>query len=1438
MNFNSGVRRPPTSVPGSRASMLSPSAPIFDAEAASRICAETLKYHPTDAEDDLAAQQAEQLPQTYATAKLVLRPLIPASGGLEPAYRITISSELHEKQMLHTADISYMYRQLAATRQYAGIPADPEADWAPDQVHARPAVGAAANPGPRRFAAPAPIGGAIPPLMLMPRNAYDMLPYDVAEPQLPRPLALPLPGGAGTGGGPLFLQQPAVPMVGASRQQPPHNPGPRRPQYGQRVLLQRLVPPSDGDVSYIEGLPYVNAYAAVERRGDDNGHTAERPHSHEQRHHRYAPYNPYGAFPDAVQRGPYVFHRAPPHGGPGRAAAAREDAERAALLSTSRGVAAAAELAAAMVRRDELYGRWTSGITMEAEGETEAGSESRGFERRDSAAVAFAAAGPPPAAAAAQSAGERSADRCGAGDLWNLEALADAACRAAELLEREEEEEGEKEGEESEEEEGEGEDETETGTLEAGCWSRGDGGISRRERGGGAAAEEPGRGGGRRQTSQPPPQQQQPRPRPAAVVVPADAAATGPGSPAGAAAAPAAAAAAAAPAAATGVSSAGLLPLTVFHVDRKCPKVLAPRSGRLGDTKHLVLPSEIAAALSRDVCFGARPICVTMLTPSNPAANLDGSATSHQQQHLQQQQQQQQEQQRPRQMDRCDMECQIGSGPGGFPALHVPCTAGVYGRPVRRFTLREDLVLELELGEQVVKPSRGGGGKRGAAAAEAEESADGGATANDAATDTAADVAPATDADGTAAIGSPREVCSSSPVSGKRKHGWPEAAEKGPGGDVRQPYCTPDGDKAPAGAGLAAGSTAIGTGGGSNVGSDAMGMAGDGAGAASPEGATTTTTTVPAPPAAAAGGGRRRGAAAALTLPIVVRRPTSGKPTAMRSCTGAVGSKKHLPLPNNIIKALPQPQRSGAAPVDVVVVYDIAAAASATAAPPEEERLSCYIGPTGSHGCTALQVPVSRQMNCRRLLHITLRVDLTIELGLGEVVEVTAAPPGRRRASAAATPTQASVDDGDDADDGDATEAGADGAASARQWGSGGGGDDSAAAAAAAPPPLKRRRSSSVSPRDSAAADAVAAAATARAVTAAPPPLALGTLPAAERTGSESSGSGDVAGGGGGLMNDANLRSGFEQFMALAMKMGYTMGRINPAMMVQQQQPPPLPPPPQQQQEAAAAAVQRRPHRDSATGSVATAARPQYPSSQLPPTYGMLQYAPQTAAGGLSAGFPAAEAAAPPAARRPAPGAPLPRGRPILDSYGRPAHLPYYCTAPPPSEDGGVSISGGGAAAAVSGGAAGSSALGERPEDVAAAAVLGRALSLLQQLPRAQLAAARASASASPEAAAVLGSFRSCLAGIFGLLSRAREAATADLAVQRDGAEALRADLLAAAPAMLNAAECLLEWYNLLAAAADERTAVSYATELASSAALVKAQLAHELAPLAVLVRA
>ena len=56
-----------------------------------------------------------------------------------------------------------------------------------------------------------------------------------------------------------------------------------------------------------------------------------------------------------------------------------------------------------------------------------------------------------------------------------------------------------------------------------------------------------------------------------------------------------------------------------------------------------------------------------------------------------------------------------------------------------------------------------------------------------------------------------------------------------------------------------------------------------------------------------------------------------------------------------------------------------------------EQRLCCRIGPTGSHGALALQVPVSARMHMRPLLHVGLRPDLTLELALGPQPQEAAA---------------------------------------------------------------------------------------------------------------------------------------------------------------------------------------------------------------------------------------------------------------------------------------------------------------------------------------------------------------------------------------------------------------------------------------------------------------
>ncbi|KAG2450936.1 hypothetical protein HYH02_004209 [Chlamydomonas schloesseri] len=114
------------------------------------------------------------------------------------------------------------------------------------------------------------------------------------------------------------------------------------------------------------------------------------------------------------------------------------------------------------------------------------------------------------------------------------------------------------------------------------------------------------------------------------------------------------------------------------------------------------------------------------------------------------------------------------------------------------------------------------------------------------------------------------------------------------------------------------------------------------------------------------------------------------KATVMRSCTGDIGRHKHLVLPWPLLWELSADQRHGSQPVRTAVVFHAspAPAAQQGAAPagrqrPHEQLLRCRIGPTGSHGALALQVPVSARMHMRPLLHVGLRHDLTVELALG-----------------------------------------------------------------------------------------------------------------------------------------------------------------------------------------------------------------------------------------------------------------------------------------------------------------------------------------------------------------------------------------------------------------------------------------------------------------------
>eukprot|EP00198_Chlamydomonas_reinhardtii_P005926 XP_001695262.1 predicted protein [Chlamydomonas reinhardtii] len=126
------------------------------------------------------------------------------------------------------------------------------------------------------------------------------------------------------------------------------------------------------------------------------------------------------------------------------------------------------------------------------------------------------------------------------------------------------------------------------------------------------------------------------------------------------------------------------------------------------------------------------------------------------------------------------------------------------------------------------------------------------------------------------------------------------------------------------------------------------------------------------------------------------------RPPVMRSCTGDVGRHKHLVLPWPLLWELSAEQRHGGQPVRTAVVFPAAAGAaeeeeeedaSAPRRPTQqhEQRLCCRIGPTGSHGALALQVPVSARMHMRPLLHVGLRPDLTLELALGPQPQEAAA---------------------------------------------------------------------------------------------------------------------------------------------------------------------------------------------------------------------------------------------------------------------------------------------------------------------------------------------------------------------------------------------------------------------------------------------------------------
>ncbi|GIL86688.1 hypothetical protein Vretifemale_14885, partial [Volvox reticuliferus] len=1242
MNRKIGSLRHPSSgpCPLRTSSALSPSATVLDADAAINAYNTLEKYRSTEVGDDLLAQQMERSP-IMSAPKLVIRPLAQVVGALDPQYFSQNLEEQDDRQQLHTAEAPRSYGKGAFKRQNVGIPHDHDAEWGPDPEHGHPLTKQLPI-----ILRRAPVHTAA--INALPQNLYDTIPYDNIDPPL-------LPVRSGPPAAAALFQQRIFEMDMCAKT--PQLSGHKRPSYG-RILLQRLAAPADADVSRIPG--YLDTYT-LDCRDDSSGHPIEP---------RPPPYDrqpPYGLFQDVVQRGLFATRHASPNG-VGRAAGLAAPSDDVLL----RGPVMVRAQAAC---RDQLY-RWTSGIP---EDEPVVVQPVAQIEMRDVRVLACEAEAKTPAALLpfpvpkpANSAGGRPDALC------NLEALAEVACRAAELLDREEGEDQRVEAEAAE-----------LGAMtmngghsrrsrEAEERSRVDGASrSRRQRGAAAAAATaaPAVAIKRHQQQQAQQQQQQVWTTPLEHPWAAAAAVLG-------------LAAVATPAASPTDSGPSLaLPLTVFHLDRKCPKVLAPRSGRLGDTKHLVLPGEIVQSLPEDVCSGDRPILVQALVPPYHIAptELEDKEPPHQQQ---------QQQQMSMPMQRCDIECQIGNGPGGFPALHLPVSQAVYGRPVRRFTLREDMVLELELGDPVVKPSRGIGGKKrisdessantSGEEAEEEEGADGDGTA------------PGADASGTAAAAaSPPEVCS--PPLGKdnfvgekeevvqKVTNELEATGKALSADAME-VCNPES----AGVSLAEpekaeeGARTGGTGSGSNVSDDTRVVAGSeplsaaavaitAAGQVQPEAAMAGTTN-------SGGGGRRRGAATAI-LPIVVRRPLSSKPTVMRSCTGAVGSKKHLPLPGSIMKALPHPQRSGAAPVDVVVTFPAPAAAGVAGLAAgirdtaiSEERIRCFVGPTGSHGCAALQVTVSRAMNGRRLLHITLRTDLTIELGLGERVEMLAAATHSKERAAVVAATYDSGGDIDvdfgstiteTADRGELLLA-ATGTAQRRRGSSGGGGAVWERGDGMAPRPSKRRRSSSVSPCDSAAAGDIATIAAAAAT--APPPRPP-----------------QVVQDGCGVISEVKTAAPdtdpFKDLAAMAAKAGLTMKAIEVLqlqLLMQQQQ--------QQQQQQQHLHLQplqhRRPHAGisvnvsgpaDAVTALPVRLRSSYPPSGLLSPYGMPSFEQTAVAASQPISFASVETAAP-VVRRMRSAAP-PRCQRSSDIYGSVHALQshFHATQSADLEDVGVS---------------------------------------------------------------------------------------------------------------------------------------------------------------------
>ncbi|EFJ46581.1 hypothetical protein VOLCADRAFT_93041 [Volvox carteri f. nagariensis] len=552
------------------------------------------------------------------------------------------------------------------------------------------------------------------------------------------------------------------------------------------------------------------------------------------------------------------------------------------------------------------------------------------------------------------------------------------------------------------------------------------------------------------------------------------------------------------------------LPLTVLHMDRKCPKVLAPRSGRLGDTKHLVLPSEIVQALPEPMRNGQLPVRVrSLVLPPNPpkrhrgtggtaplfprmrqgarsssssrggGSNSDTEASDDDDDDDTEEGDEGEEEEdgeavegavevkveaavaEEEEEERGGAEealCPIGSGPGGKSALQIVVSERMYGRRTEFFRLLPDLTLELGLGKRMLRSPRGRRARGAAAAPTPTRIRTPTPTAgqpntntnnnNGKSTSTAAGAAAATAPLGhtptptmlEAASGTLAAASASPTVKREQRQeadlaagGPSEATQRGvrqdevDGGGCLPPVTLDDRPRA-----------------GGPPGTPFLQGGGGGGREPTPQQQEQPYSRQPysqqydqrrqesahldeAAAAAAVmargrgGGGSGAGRAPPL-LPLAVRRKYINKqqPVVIRTSSGILGGKKHLPVPPQILELLPADQRrfNNPRPVVVRVLHltpPAGGAASATGAGASGadgdnvsyvnwreavlEETECTIGPTGSHGCMSLQLPVTACMWNRPMLFMRLQVDGAVDLALGDADP--SHPPPRKPAAAA-----------------------------------------------------------------------------------------------------------------------------------------------------------------------------------------------------------------------------------------------------------------------------------------------------------------------------------------------------------------------------------------------------------------------------------------------------